>query len=235
MNEIAKINDMVALAYGAGTYVYLDIETIPTQDPDTIAAIRASVKPPSNIKKAETIEAWWAEQGKEAADKAVANTSFDGGRGHVCTVAWALNDGPVEVRYACTVADERLILADLFKAIGKERSPVIVGHYVAGFDLPFLRKRAIVLGLKLPNAFAREAKPWDALVADTMHVWAGSRDTISLDDLCRILGIPGKDGFDGSMVAAAWAAGEYQTIEDYCADDVRRVRAIHQRFMEVGL
>ena len=65
-------------------------------------------------------------------------------------------------------------------------------------------------------------------------MFAGGRDTVSMDNLCDILGIPGKDGFDGSMVAEAWANGEHAKIAEYCADDVRRTREIHKRFLAVG-
>ena len=52
--------------------------------------------------------------------------------------------------------------------------------------------------------------------------------------MCRALGSPGKDGFDGSQIAGAWAAGEFDKIAEYCRDDVDRVKAIHSRFMEIG-
>jgi predicted PolB exonuclease-like 3'-5' exonuclease len=47
------------------------------------------------------------------------------------------------------------------------------------------------------------------------------------------MGIKGKDGFDGSMVADAWRNGEHGKIAEYCQDDVMRVREIHKRFMAV--
>jgi len=69
---------------------------------------------------------------------------------------------------------------------------------------------------------------------ETRAAWGGARDTISLGNRCKALGIPGKDGFDGSMVADAWLAGEHDTIAEYCRDDVERVRQIHNRFVSVG-
>ena len=70
---------------------------------------------------------------------------------------------------------------------------------------------------------------------DTMTAWAGARGTISLDNLCAALGIPGKgDGFDGSQVAQAWADGRHDEIAQYCRDDVQRVRAVWQKFQDAG-
>ena len=55
-----------------------------------------------------------------------------------------------------------------------------------------------------------------------------------MDDLCDIFGIAGKDDFDGSMVAEAWANGEHAKIAEYCQQDVARTREIHKRFLAVG-
>ena len=111
-----------------------------------------------------------------------------------------------------------------------------IGHYISGFDLRFILCRAVVLGVKLPPsvAFPRDIKPWSDSVFDTMTAWAGPRDKISQDNLCRALGLPCKDGFDGSMVAVAWANGEHGRIAEYCKSDVEAVRSIHRRFELVG-
>lgn len=235
MNVQANFNP-VDHAYGMTTYVYVDIETIPAQSPEAIAAVRASVKPPANIKKPESIEKWRAESAADAADDAVAKTSFDGGRGHVCTIAWGVNGGDIQVRHARNIADERLVISDFFADLPRFHSVTLVGHNIAGFDIPFLRKRAIALGIQLPpaNVFPRDPKAWDKSLHDTMTMWAGSRDTISMDTLCEVLGIAGKDGMDGSKVAAAWAGGMHHEIAMYCMGDVDRTRAIHQRFLAAG-
>jgi len=85
-----------------------------------------------------------------------------------------------------------------------------------------------------PTSFPRDPKPWDKAVQDTMIMWAGARDFISMDKLCGILGISGKAGFDGSMVAEAWAKGDHDTIAEYCKDDIYRTREIHKRFLIAG-
>ncbi len=105
----------------------------------------------------------------------------------------------------------------------------IVGHNVVNFDIRFLWKRAIILGIKMPGWFPRDPKPWDSAVFDTMTAFAGARDTISLDRLCRALGIPGKDDIDGSMISDLYDKGEYETIANYCKADVERTRAVHKR------
>ena len=224
-------------AYSRETFVYFDVETIPCQDASYLDKLCEEIKAPAQYKKPESIEKWLAENRETAALEAMAKTSFDGGRGHVCTIAWAINDGPTDVARTLENLDyEAEALHNFFDALKGYHSLTLVGHNVAGFDIGFLRKRAICLGVKLPPAWAfpRDPKPWDKGIIDTMHAWAGARDTISLDELCGILNIPGKDGFDGSMVAEAWANGEHDKISAYCRDDVERVRKIHQKFLEAG-
>ncbi len=218
------------------TYMYFDIETIPCQDPAYLDTLRAKVKPPANIKKPESIAKWLDENRDRVALDMLAKTSFDGGRGHVCTISWAKDDGEIHVAHAETLDQERGVIEMFFASLDPYHSETLVGHHISGFDIGFLRKRAIVLGIKMPDnaSFPRDPKPWDRSIDDTMTMWAGSKDRISMNDLADILGIEGKGDFTGSMVAAAWANGEHQTISDYCKDDVRMTREIHKRFMKAG-
>ncbi|WP_162249045.1 hypothetical protein [Mesorhizobium sp. Root157] len=211
-------------------YLYLDIETIPTSDAEKVAEIAASITCPGNISKPESIAAWETEKKPKLVDEAVAKTSFSGAYGKVCCIGWAWDSFE-----ACSTigADEREVIQSAFDRIGGNlaRVPIVtvVGHYVANFDLRFLMQRAIVLGVTLPSWFPRDPKPWSREVFDTMTAWAGAKESISLDNLCKVLGIPGKDGVDGSMVAGMWQRGEFDAIASYCRDDVERVRNVHRK------
>jgi hypothetical protein len=231
--------------------LFVDLETLTTADPVAIARIVAGVTCPANYTKAETIAAWEAEKKPALILEAVDKTALDGAWGRIGVIGWAYDD---EEPTVFTAVDNNVdvdginvnnfdgpfteagLLDDFFShvsfAVG-DRPVRIVGHNVAGFDIRFLMHRAIVLGVKIPKWLPINPKPWDATIFDTMVQWAGPRDRVSLDTLCTALGIPGKDGFDGSMVAAAWAAGEYARIADYCADDVRRARAVARRIEAV--
>jgi len=217
-------------------FVYFDLETIPCQDLAYREKLAGGITLPGNIKKPESIKAWLDENLDSAADEAMAKTSFDGGRGYICTIAWAKNDSPIHAEHAKTIDDERGIIEAFFGDLDHYHSETLVGHNITGFDIAFLRKRAVVLGITLPpNAcLPRDPKPWDKNVHDTMSMWAGGTGRVSMNDLCDILGIEGKDGFDGSMVAEAWANGDHDTIAEYCKDDVWRTREIHKRFIAAG-
>lgn len=221
---------------GSTTFIYFDIETIPCMDATYLDELRANIKPPGNLKKPESIAKWLDENREEKAIEAMAKTSFDAGRGHVCTISMARNNNAISTNHAETIGDEVAAIEAFFDFLDPHHSEVLVGHNINGFDIPFLTKRAVALGIKLPpnSSFPRDPKPWAKGVHDTMTMWAGSRDRISMDNLCKILGIPGKGGLDGSQVAAAWANGEHDKIAEYCADDVDRTRQIHQRFLKAG-
>tara|TARA_Y100001933_G_scaffold90783_2_gene91776 strand:- start:4243 stop:4905 length:663 start_codon:yes stop_codon:yes gene_type:complete len=216
--------------------VYLDIETIPCQSPEYRKEVRANITAPAQYKKPESIAEWIEKNGDEAADEIVAKTSFDPAHGHICTIGFAIGDGEVQAVHAEAVGCEQLIIESFFAALPELGLNQFVGHYISGFDLSFILRRAIVLGVKLPvkTIFPRHPKPWDDCVFDTMVAWAGPRDRISQDNLCKALGLQCKGDFDGSMVAKAWADGEHQKIADYCKRDVETVREIHKRFEAVG-
>jgi 3'-5' exonuclease len=219
--------------------IFVDIETIPNQSPEFRSAVRATIKPPGNIKKPESVAAWLAENADAATDEAVAKTSFEPAYGHIACIGWAIGDGEVRSVSNTVIGDECGNLAGFFDEINRSCGINMgrwIGHYISGFDLRFLINRAIILGVGLPPSIIlpRDSKPSGDQVFDTMTAWAGSRGTISQDKLAKALGLSGKGDFDGSMVADAWANGEHKKISAYCRADVETVRSIYRRFMAVG-
>ncbi len=214
-------------------YLYLDIETVGTSDPRIIAEIEASVTPPGNYKKAESIAEWEANSKPALVKEAVEKTAFSGAVGRVVCTGWAWNDDPA---VALTATDEGDLLSAFVQGATDTKpvnfyQPVIVGHNVATFDVRFLWQRAYVLGIRLPAWFPRDARPWADNINDTMAMWSGARESISLDNLCRALSLPGKGNITGADVGKLWAEGAYETIAEYCRGDVERVRNVHRRML----
>lgn len=207
--------------------LFFDIETIPAQSDEDRAAYLASLKPPRNYGE-EAAQKWRESQDVDA-------TALDPMWGHICAISWAEGDAEPFTRVITTVDDEMAILANFLEAIPCDATRMLVGHNITGFDIPFVIKRAVILGLKLPPdaELPRDAKPWSKTVFDTMTRW-DARKFASLDAMCRVFRIPGKGDFSGADVAGAFADGDLQRIADYCADDVRRVRSVYQRMMESG-
>jgi 3'-5' exonuclease len=220
------------------TYIYLDIETIPAQTKQAKDRVASTIKPPAQMKKAETIAAWEKDGKEQAIIEAIDKTSFDGGLGHVCCIGWAVDDEQVNSSYMRNVTPEgeKSIINDFFySAKGRMATgyltPTIVGHYISGFDIRFLTQRAIVLGVMIPNWWPHEIKPWGNEIFDTMIKWAGAKGTVSLDNLCFALGVEGKGDIDGSMVAQMFKDGKHKEIASYCRDDVERVRKVHKKMI----
>jgi len=207
-----------------------DLETLPTNDPAIIEELAKGIKPPATHKKQETIDAWMIENKESALKELVAKTSFDGALGRIACIAWSIDDEPVFASGAEYTELEAIKV--FYDFINMECHDVtFCGHNLAGFDLPFLKHRSIIHGIKPPKSLlqAMNAKPWDSCIVDTMLMWNSSRDKYaSMDKLCKALGIQGKEGFDGSMVAETWPIDPQKVIE-YCRDDVRRTRAIYKR------
>lgn len=206
----------------------IDIETIPGQDTWVKEHVTKELSAPANYKDADKIAAYIAEKQDEAYRK----TSFDGACNHIICISAALNDEEPTTFYADNINKEKNVLIGFYSwlqiNLGDKFDRVLVGHNINGFDLKVLRHRSIILGIRPPDWLPFDAKPWDKSPYDTMVQWDG-KNFVGLDKLCKALNIPGKDGMDGSMVYDAWLAGEHDKIKEYCADDVRRVRAIYKR------
>jgi 3'-5' exonuclease len=215
--------------------LFLDLETIPAIRQDVRDYIAATVTAPAQMKKAETIAAWEANEKAAAVDEAVAKTGLDGSFGRVCVIGWAVDDGaPRTVGHA---ADEGWVLREFAALLvvppSERHTTCIVGHNVSSFDLRFLTQRFIVNGIKPPMVIARaaQAKPWESeKVFDTMVQWAGVGSRISLDKLCLALSIPSPKGdLDGSKVWEYVQAGKLAEVEAYCRRDVEAARAVWRR------
>ena len=221
--------------------LYLDIETIPCSDPEFIAQVEAGITAPAQYKKPESIAEWLEANKAQAVKDAVAKTSFDGLYGSIACICYAFNDGEVfsvDARdgekkmledFYCHILDMTAI--DYHGGVAHTEALTIVGHNVAGFDLPFLKHRSIIQNVKpIPSLLkAMNAKPWDGCIADTMLMWSSdSQKRASMDKLCKAFGIPGKGDFDGSMVADTWPT-EPSKVIGYCMADVERTRQIYKR------
>lgn len=246
-------------------FIYLDTETIPSQDPTIRAEIGArhlvsdeigEIKPAANLtdsaKIAADIEkrrakaiADLAEAKAKAADKAEdewRKTALDAAYGQVAVIGWqisgqtascALHIDAADLSHEAVRESERKILREFFRIVDASarsagKAPIIVAHHAA-FDITFIWQRAAILGVKPPSWWPIHAPNWSERVVDTMALWAGPRDRIKLDKLCRALGMPGKGDVDGSMVWDLVRDGQIDTVADYCLDDVEKVVAIHRR------
>lgn len=211
--------------------IFFDIETLSTNDESVIEELRKSITAPAQYKKQDSINKWMEENAEDQLKELVAKTSFDGMYGRVACIAWALDDG--KIMHTTKEMNERECLHMFFDYLDDVLTidESLCGHNIAGFDLPFLKHRAIINKIKPPITLlnAMSAKPWDNVIQDTMLLWSTDKHRRgSMDRLCRAFGIKGKEGFDGSMVAETWPINPQKVI-DYCCDDIHRTREIYKR------
>lgn len=198
------------------TYIFLDIETLPTQNATTQARVVEKLKAPANYKKQEVIDKWILDN----SEAAIRKTSLSALYGTVLCVGIAIGDDTPEV----LVGDELDILKQLEKKIESVDNPIFVGHYVREFDIKFLIQRQMINGLK---PIFNYAEPYyQRPILDTMEMFCvNPRDSVSLDNLCYVLGVETPKGdIDGSKVYDYWLAGKHQEIYDYCGGDVVAMR-----------
>ena len=221
--------------------LFLDIETIPTADPEVISVLAETVCAPAQYKKTESIAEWIKENKDQAIKSLVEKTSFNGMYGSICCICYAFDDGEVfSVRVSDEISEKVMLesfYSHVFNSTGIDthRGKVagdltVVGHNVIGFDLPFIKHRSIINKVKPSPQFIKAFDDkWGNDVKDTMIMWSPDKERrASMDKLCKAFGIPGKGDFDGSMVAETWPVDPEKVIE-YCRDDVRRTREIYKR------
>lgn len=135
--------------------------------------------------------------------------------------------------------DERALLSTLstwMDQLATTSMPTLVTFAGRRFDLPVLALRA--LRHAIPHGWY--TKDMRKRYTEEQHLdlfdaltesGAFEKTDFSLDTFSRIIGLPGKTGFDGSMVKAAFDRGEVAKIEGYCQVDVIRTSFLLMRYL----
>lgn len=116
-------------------------------------------------------------------------------------------------------------LESLYRFCEQHKQVHFCGHNIKEFDLPYLCRRLLIHGMKLPHLLDLSGvKPWDNPHIDTLELWrfGDYKHYISLALLSEILSIPSpKDDMDGSQVSAVfWEEKDIRRIGTYCLKDV---------------
>lgn len=225
-------------------FLYIDIETIPSQLDWVKKEIAEKITAPANYKKAESIEKWFKDNGEDATDDKWRKTSFDGSLGEIVAISWAVDDGAPKVVSRGLGESEAVLLDEFFLELQIDltdkqnitHEPVWVGHYITGFDLRFLWQRCVLNNIPPSVNIPYAAKPWDRQVFDTKIEWSGMQSTGSgsLDMVSKIMGYEGKGDIDGSKVWDYVKDGRIKEVAGYCKDDVEKCRRLHKRMIFLG-
>ena len=227
--------------------VTVDIETCPAADKAPfIEDARLNFKAPPDLTKGQAcadlgltgndekftskekaVALWEAkfskEKAPELADINWRKTSLDGTKGRALSIAW-------QTEHATGLCindpkDERLTIQSFFDGLseslsthGKGRPPYFIGHNLT-FDLKFLFRRAVILGIRPPFELPFKGFHGKDYFC-TMQAWCERGERISLANLSEALGIESNNDFDGSMICDMWLQGRYAEIGAYNQDDV---------------
>lgn len=107
----------------------------------------------------------------------------------------------------------------------------LAGHNIINFDIPFLIKRFLINGVKVPNCLMIvNKKPWELDFVDTSKIWQfGSfENSATLDVLTCVLGIDSpKTTIIGKYVGRVfWQDKNYEAIKSYCEMDTIAVAEV---------
>ncbi len=133
--------------------------------------------------------------------------------------------------------DEKLLLQDFADMLNKnnKKEQLLCAHNGKEFDFPFMARRMLVNGVKLPKALdIAGKKPWEVSHLDTMELWkfGDYKNYTSLNLLANIFNIPTpKDDIEGSDVGRVyWEENNLERIKVYCQKDVLTVAQLFLRF-----
>jgi DNA polymerase elongation subunit (family B) len=193
----------------ATTHLVLDIETIP--DAELYAPAQPSpgterTFPPIFACKPVVIGVMWLDENL------------------VCKKTGTIGEGK----------DEGGMLADFAEFMAKWE-PTIVTWTGRGFDLPVLMLRSLRYGVSAPWYYRkrdyryRYSTDGHLDLCDELADHGATRMT-SLHGAARLIGLPGKDGVDGSQVEAMYRTGQIEALRGYCLSDVAQTAFLFLRY-----
>lgn len=191
--------------------LYLDIETIPLSEKD-LWQLRESYDD--------------ARPRDLTFDDYVRRTALSGDWGRIFCIGYALDNSRAQA--LCEREEDMLVK---FWDIAKD-AQLFIGHYILGFDLPFIYRRSTALKVE-PSVWLTPAKR-KQMVHDTRTIWKQSNMmknmSASLDHIARHFGLPSpKEKMSGREVWDYYRKGRTDEILDYCKLDVETTREIYKR------
>lgn len=215
----------------------LDIETVALPD---AASYLDPVKAAANLKDPKKIADDIAQREAERIEK----IGLDWNLSRIVALGVTDHDGDTDVFVCRDEAGEREALIELWARYRKTKGHDQTGHRLVGFnlwkfDVPFLLQRSRYLDIKAPHLDMRRygnrdiCDLYQILTFDEMQ--AGTVMARSLKSFLRRFGYP-KAGPDisGADVAARYAAGDWDAIEQHCRLDVDATAWLAERIGAVS-
>ncbi|MFC1663282.1 ribonuclease H-like domain-containing protein [Patescibacteria group bacterium] len=196
----------------------LDIETIPAEEAKR-KIIEKDIEARTSLKRLKP----------DNREDLFRKTALDGNYGRILCIGYIKKPGN---KKADIIAGEESEILAKFWELAKDIN-LFIGHNVIDFDLKFIYKRSIILGIK-PTQWLPFARYRNNPIFDTMYEWEkwtyGAK--IKLDELAKVLGLPtSKQDIDGSQVYDYFLKGKTDMIYNYCKADVELTQAIYNKMI----
>ena len=228
--------------------IFIDIET--SANPEACAFMpEPIIEAPGNYKDPEKIAAYIVEKTEAAKASALDKAALDADYGQILSIGFGRFDGQDrEITIVYVVGEiwkteelenedgtiylheEYLTETSLLEYFWKNFQKVngnCIGYNILGFDLPYILRRSMALGVKvpvIPNLAKFRTEPVTDLMA-ILYNWGSDRYK-GLKQVCKIYGIPNScPDFDGSMVKNMTS----NQLREYQESDIKLTMALYQR------
>lgn len=221
--------------------IVFDIETGPIEDP-LLAELLPKFDPAAvklgNLKDPDKIAAKLAEARAEHDAETISKAALSAVTGRVLAIGYRSEKATVIAHVAEMGSGEFGLLTQFWTRYAKAKSDrrQMVGHNIAGFDVPFLVRRSWILGVVIPSGITDPSGRYlDRSFRDTMQVWqcGNYRDQfIRLDLLGRALGLGDKtEGVNGGDFARLYWGSQDERAKalEYLIRDVDLTYQVAQR------
>ncbi len=134
-------------------------------------------------------------------------------------------------------ASEQEIVEGFFRYLERLRARLVT-YNGRTFDVPVMKYRAMKYGIQAEwlhqsgdkwNSYtSRYSSDWHCDLIEILSDY-GASARVKLNEVCSILGYPGKFGVDGSKVSEMFDNGEIAAIRHYCETDVLNTYLVYLR------
>lgn len=144
-----------------------------------------------------------------------------------------------EIRSGGTLeSSEEELVKGVYSYLSK-RKPRFVSYNGRNFDFPVMKFRAMKYGVqadwfyqtgdKWNNYNSRYSADWHCDLLDVLKDFGAMGGGLKLNEVCSILGLPGKFGPDGSQVTDMIDSDNLAGVRDYCETDVLNTYLVYLR------
>lgn len=133
--------------------------------------------------------------------------------------------------------NEMIIIEEFAKLLIKveKKNYLLAGYGILNFDIPWVVRKMIKYGIKVPNIINFNfKKPWELAIYDILeNIKLKSTYYLNLDEVCYELGVVSpKDKIDGSMVHETYWNGGLDDVVHYCEKDINSTMLICEKIFE---